>query len=91
MLATSGALSASEICEPFDVAQPTISKHLKVLERAGLVSRAVEGRMHRFRLQPSRMHEAEDWLVRHRTFWESTLEHLEDFVKSIDQRVTSND
>jgi len=85
MLASGGALSAGEIRTSFDAAQPTISKHLKVLEKAGLVSRSVEGRTHRFKLQSPSMREAEDWLVRHRTFWEGTLEHLENFVKSVDQ------
>lgn len=60
MLAAEGALSASELRRPFDVAQPTVSKHLKVLERAGLIRREVSGRTHRFRIDAASMTEAED-------------------------------
>ncbi len=80
MLATSGALSAGELRAPFDVAQPTVSKHLKVLESAGLVRREIDGRTHRFRLEAAAMKEAEDWITRHRDFWEGTLGRLEAFV-----------
>jgi len=81
MLANQGTLSANELRAPFHVAQPTISKHLKVLEQAGLVRREVEGRVHRFHLEPGPLREAEDWIGRHRTFWEGTLARLEDFVR----------
>ncbi len=84
MLATSGALSANELRAPFDVAQPTVSKHLKVLEQAGLVRREIEGRTHRFQLQLAPMKEAEDWIVRHQKFWEGTLQRLHDFVQAMD-------
>lgn len=84
MLATNGALSASEIRDPFDVAQPTISKHLKVLEQAGLVSRDIEGRRHRFRLETARMNEAQDWIARYRAFWEGTMKRLDAFVQTME-------
>lgn len=80
MLATGGALSAGELRAPFNVAQPTISKHLKVLESSGLVQREISGRTHRFRLQTGVMREAENWISRHREFWEGTLRQLESFV-----------
>ncbi|WP_422378271.1 ArsR/SmtB family transcription factor [Roseibium sp.] len=80
MLASQGALSANELRAPFNVAQPTISKHLKVLEQAGLVRRQVEGRVHRFHLETAPLKEAEDWIGRHRSFWEGTLLRLEQFV-----------
>ncbi|MCG8692026.1 MAG: metalloregulator ArsR/SmtB family transcription factor [Minwuiales bacterium] len=80
MLATEGPRSANELHAPFDVAQPTISKHLKVLERAGLVTREVEGRIHRFRLEMAPMKEAEDWIARHEAFWKGTLKRLDDYL-----------
>ena len=80
MLATKGPRSANELHAPFDVAQPTISKHLKVLERAGLVTREVEGRIHRFRLEMAQMKEAEDWIARHEAFWKGTLQRLDDYL-----------
>ena len=84
MLSMNGALSANELRAPFDVAQPTISKHLKVLERAGLIRRDIEGRRHRFRLEVARMNEAQDWIVRHREFWEGTLQRLDSFVQTME-------
>ena len=80
MLARHGALSASELRAPFDAAQPTISKHIKVLEQAGLVRRQVDGRVHRFLIRTTALREAEDWIARHRQFWEGTLAQLESFV-----------
>lgn len=80
MLATKGPQTANALRAPFDVAQPTISKHLKVLETAGLVKRAVEGRTHRFQLELGRLSEAEDWIAQHAAFWGGTLESLEVFV-----------
>jgi DNA-binding transcriptional ArsR family regulator len=82
MLASNGALSANELRKPFNVAQPTISKHLKVLETAGLVRREISGRTHRFHLETTPLKNAEDWIARHRTFWEGTLQQLENFVCS---------
>ncbi|TQV70564.1 helix-turn-helix transcriptional regulator [Exilibacterium tricleocarpae] len=79
-LATQGACSAGELCAPFAAAQPTISKHLKVLELAGLVRREVKGRTHRFELVTTPMDEAGDWISRHQQFWEGTLERLEAFL-----------
>ena len=85
MLATNGALSANELCAPFNVAQPTVSKHLRALEQAGLISREIEGRTHRFQLEVAPMKEAQDWIVRHRAFWEGTLKRLEDFVHTMEK------
>ena len=81
MLAKTGARSANEIRAPFQVAQPTISKHLKVLEKAGLVKRKVEGRIHRFSLNVASMDEAQAWISRHQEFWEGTLSRLDDFLE----------
>jgi len=80
MLARRGACTAGELGEPFDISQPTASKHLRVLERAGLLSRRVEGRTHRFHLMSKRLDEAEDWMSRHREFWEGTLDRLSDLL-----------
>ena len=76
MLATEGAMSAGELGAPFGVAQPTTSKHLKVLERAGLVTREIAGRTHRFRLALEALDDAQDWIATHKTFWEGTLARL---------------
>lgn len=81
MLATQGTLSANELRVPFTVSQPTISKHLKVLESAGLITRAISGRSHRFELALEPMNQASDWLTQHQEFWEGTLRSLERFVQ----------
>ena len=79
-----GQCSAGEFVNQFDFAQPTISKHQSVLEKAGLVERRVEGRNHIFVLSTARLKEAEIWLRRHRIFWESNLDRLSSFLDETD-------
>jgi DNA-binding transcriptional ArsR family regulator len=76
-LAHGEARSAGELGQRFRSAQPTISKHLKVLEEAGLVARTIEGRVHRFRLRRKPLRDAEGWLARHQTFWTGAVEQLD--------------
>jgi DNA-binding transcriptional ArsR family regulator len=71
----------TELAEPFAMSLPAISKHLKVLERAGLVIRAVDGRVHRCSLAPEPLHKAEQWIDRYRPFWEDTLGALARYVE----------
>jgi DNA-binding transcriptional ArsR family regulator len=80
-----GACSAGELGALFDSSQPTISKHLRVLEEAQLVSRRVEGRRHLFELAPSRMRQARAWLERHLAFWEGSLDQLEGLLEELKQ------
>jgi DNA-binding transcriptional ArsR family regulator len=76
-LARGEARSAGELGSQFSSAQPTISKHLKVLEGAGLVERTIEGRVHRFRLRRKPLQDAGDWIARHQAFWEGAVEQLD--------------
>jgi len=76
-LARGEARSAGELGRRFRSAQPTISKHLKVLERAGLVERTVEGRVHRFRLRRTPLQDAGGWIARHQAFWTGAVEQLD--------------
>jgi DNA-binding transcriptional ArsR family regulator len=69
--------SASELGRQFRSAQPTISKHLKVLEQAGLVERRIEGRVHRFRLRQAPLDEAGAWIGRHQAFWAGAMAQLD--------------
>ena len=73
--------SAGELGHAFRSAQPTISKHLKVLEEAGLVERTVEGRIHRFRLQRKPLRDAERWISRHQAFWTGAVDQLEQLIQ----------
>ncbi|MDQ2643474.1 MAG: metalloregulator ArsR/SmtB family transcription factor [Myxococcota bacterium] len=69
--------SAGELGKQFRSAQPTISRHLKVLEQAKLIERSVEGRVHRFRLRQGPLKEAGDWIERHQRFWCGAIDQLE--------------
>jgi DNA-binding transcriptional ArsR family regulator len=77
VLARGRPRSAGELGRRFRSAQPTISKHLKVLENAGLVVRTIEGRRHRFRLRRKPLRDAEIWLARHQAFWSGAVAQLE--------------
>ncbi len=74
------ARTAGELGRRFGSAQPTISKHLKVLERAGLLERTVEGRIHRFRLRQGPLDQANHWISRHRAFWAGAVDQLDELL-----------
>lgn len=76
-LADGQARSAGELGKRFSSAQPTISRHLKVLEQAKLIERKVEGRVHRFRLRQKPLQDAGDWIERHQRFWTGAIDQLE--------------
>jgi DNA-binding transcriptional ArsR family regulator len=73
----SGAASVTELADPFAMSQPAISKHLKVLERAGLISRGREAQRRPRRLEPKPLAEATQWLERYRRFWEGNYQRLD--------------
>jgi DNA-binding transcriptional ArsR family regulator len=77
LVARRGECTASELGEPFEIAQPTASKHIAVLEGAGLVERRVAGRVHRFRLVKRPLDDAQAWIARHQEFWEVSLTRLD--------------
>jgi DNA-binding transcriptional ArsR family regulator len=72
-----GPASITTLAEPFDMSFSAVSKHVLVLERAGLVEREIVGREHQCRLSPRPFEEASDWFESYRAFWESRLEALE--------------
>jgi DNA-binding transcriptional ArsR family regulator len=73
----SGEASVMELAEPFAMSQPAISKHLRVLERAGLISRGREAQRRPRRLEAQPLAEATEWLERYRQFWEGRFQHLD--------------
>lgn len=75
-----GPATITEIAEPFPVSLNAVSKHVKVLERAGLIRREVVGRAHFCHLEPRPLHQATAWLEHHRAFWEARLDALEGHV-----------
>jgi DNA-binding transcriptional ArsR family regulator len=78
-----GEATAGELGAPFRISQPAASKHIRMLERAGLVSRSVDGRIHRLRLVSKPLREAEAWISRHRQFWEGSLDSLGETLDEI--------
>ena len=82
-LAGGRARSAGELGRQFSSAQPTISRHLKVLEQAGLVERRVEGRVHRFRLRQRPLKEAERWIARQQAFWTGAVAQLDRLLQGV--------
>ncbi len=73
----SGEASVTELAEPFAMSQPAISKHLKVLERAGLISRGRDAQRRPRRLEARPLAEATEWLERYREFWEGSFQRLD--------------
>jgi DNA-binding transcriptional ArsR family regulator len=78
-----GEVSVNELAEPFDMSLPAISRHLKVLQRAGLISRGREAQWRPCRLEAAPMRDAADWLEQYRRFWEQSLDRLEGYLKQL--------
>lgn len=76
-----GEATVGELARPFDVSRPAISKHLRVLERAGLVEREKEGRYNRCALDAEPMRDAAEWVDRYRKFWEDRLDALARYLE----------
>lgn len=80
----SGERTVSELAEPFRMSLSAASKHIRVLERAGLIRRKVEGRTHRCRLEPGRLKEVHAWLLRYERYWAERLDELEALLEADD-------
>ena len=85
-----GEASVMELAEPFALSQPAISKHLKVLERAGLISRGRDGQRRPCRLDAAPLHAATDWLERYRRFWDESFERLDDVLRDLQKPKKEN-
>ena len=79
----SGEASVNELAEPFDMTLPGVSKHLKVLERAGLISRSRVAQSRPCRLEAAPLREAADWVESYRRFWEGSFDRLEDYLSEL--------
>ncbi|HEY6421179.1 MAG TPA: metalloregulator ArsR/SmtB family transcription factor [Candidatus Binataceae bacterium] len=79
----SGETTVSELAEPFAISGPAISKHLKVLERAGLIARGREAQWRPCRLQAGPLKDAADWLEHYRRFWEQSFDRLEEYLREL--------
>lgn len=80
-----GEATVNQLVEPFGLSQPTISNHLKVLERANLVSRGRSAQFRPVRLNAPALADADRWLGEYRKFWEASLDRLDDYAKSLQE------
>ena len=79
----SGEIAVTELAEPFEISLPAISKHLKVLERAGLIIRSREAQWRPCQLEPRPLKEAADWLAYYRQFWEESFDRLGEYLQEL--------
>jgi DNA-binding transcriptional ArsR family regulator len=79
--ARKGEVSVTELAEPYSMSAPAISRHLRVLEKAGLITRKKQGRVRYCRVNPAPMSEAARWLEKMKTFWEGQLDALEHYFR----------
>jgi DNA-binding transcriptional ArsR family regulator len=79
----SGDASVTELAAPFDMSMPAISKHLKVLEHAGLIARSREAQWRPCRLEPAPLQDVTDWVDRHRRIWEKRLDRIDDYLREL--------
>ena len=82
------AASVSELAKPFDMALPSFLQHLKILESHGLVRSGKAGRVRTYQLVPTRMREAEDWLAKQRTLWNTRLDQLDSYLLELKEKST---
>ena len=87
---TLGETSVSELAEPFDMSLPAISKHLKVLERAGLIARGREAQWRPCRLEAAPLKDATAWLEEYRRFWEQSFDKLGDYLQRLQKKEKKN-
>lgn len=83
-----GETSVSELAVPYEMSLPAVSKHLRVLEQAGLVSRQKDGRVHRCRLLAEPMKDASEWIERYRQFWEAQFDSLARYLEESQKTAT---
>ena len=82
----SGEVSVKELAEPFEMSLPAVSKHLKVLERAGLIARGREAQWRPCRLEAAPLKGVSDWVDQYRRFWEESFDRLDDYLRTLQER-----
>jgi DNA-binding transcriptional ArsR family regulator len=82
----SGEASVTQLCEPFEMSMPAVSKHLKVLERAGLIARGRDAQWRPCQLNAGPLKEVVDWAEHYRRFWEQSFDRLDDYLQELKHR-----
>lgn len=80
---SSGAATVMQLAEPFPMSLPAVSRHLKVLERAGLVIRGRDAQWRPCRLRVAPLHDVDDWMAKYRRFWDASFERLDDYLETV--------
>jgi len=86
-----GETSVSELAEPFDISLPAVSRHLKVLEGAGLIARSREAQWRPCRIEPEALKGVDEWLEEYRQLWEQRLDRLEDYLRTLQASEAKSD
>lgn len=86
-----GEITVNELAEPFAMSLPAISKHLKVLEKAGLIARGRQAQWRPARLEAGPLKEIHDWIEHYRRFWEQSFDRLDDYLKKLQAEEKKND
>jgi DNA-binding transcriptional ArsR family regulator len=86
-----GETSVKELSEPFAISPPSITKHLKVLERAGLIRRSREAQWRPCRLEPAPLKDVSEWVERYRASWEQSLNRLDNYLSTLEAAPISNE
>ena len=81
-----GEASVTELAEPFQMSLPAVSKHLKVLERAGLITRSSHAQWRYFRLDPAPLKEVADWVGGYKRFWDESYERLDEYLEDLKKK-----
>ena len=84
----SGQCSVTELAEPFDISLPAISKHLKVLEKAGLVARETKAQWRPRRLEAAPLKDIAEWIERYRRFWDESFDRLDEYLREVQANQT---
>jgi DNA-binding transcriptional ArsR family regulator len=86
-----GETSVTELAEPFEMSLPAVSKHLKVLERAGLIARGREAQWRPCRIEPAALRDVDDWLQHYRRFWTESFDRLDDYLRELQTKEQERD
>ena len=81
----------TDLARPYRMSLPAVSKHLRVLENAGLVRRKRDGRVHRLKLEAKPMQQAQAWIEEYRKFWEASFDRLDEYLKELQSKEKTNE
>ena len=86
-----GEATVNDLARPFDMSQPAISKHLKVLEKAGLISTGLDAQRRPRKIEAKALKEVADWTEKYRKFWDASYDRLDNYLETLEQKEKTND